>query len=753
MTALVSYSTGTVSVAAGGTIVTGVGSIWSDENARPGDILQIGNFQSVISDKTDTTHLVIPPWGGGAQAGVAYKIWQVSPQRFAGSESLATVNKLVAAFNTSGYFVFVDVGLTEPDPSLGDDGQYAFQPTTGKTWVKSAGVWSYLGIYKAFQLKGAWSGATAYTVGDVVTLNGSSYACILDHTNHAPPNATYWQLLASIGPAGNTGPAAWTPPAAWATATAYTAGPPASVVVQSGETYVCLVSHTSGAFASDLAASKWIKVASAGGVASLNGQIGALSSYLDITGRVTPTSLTPEPQTSVAGATQLYFTPTKGNGQGGLGLNYDGTNIFPVPFQQLTNVLANSSVGNAGPAAVVPNACYDLYFWVNGSTPTFTRSDYFKKSATVTMTIASPAVMFWAAHGLWDGTPIVFTSTGALPAGLTAGTTYFTKSPVTIPVTITIGSPGVVTWNSHGMPDGTAVVFNTSGALPTGLTAGTTYYTINGATNSLQVAATVGGAPINTSGSQSGVHTATATSPNYFNVAATVGGAAINTSGSQSGTHTATAGDDTGAAALAPGGNCEQLFVNGLALNKNAIANGPAASRGFHVGTIRTNPAGTVDFIIGGPGPVAASFGIANVFNYREYTSTVIDLSASYTYSSTTWRQANGLAAMSGGIVVATSKPFRFDYMSPILTASAATATARSGIGYDTMSVPPVPSDNTPIRGNGLILPAPTSFVVNNPTRGWHRVIAMENADGTNASSFNLGGSISTSGLKIKVWL
>ncbi|MEY9228085.1 hypothetical protein ABIF68_007299 [Bradyrhizobium japonicum] len=69
MTALVSYSTGTVSVAAGGTIVTGVGAIWSGTNARPGDILQIGNFQSVISDVTDVTHLVIPPWGGGAQAG------------------------------------------------------------------------------------------------------------------------------------------------------------------------------------------------------------------------------------------------------------------------------------------------------------------------------------------------------------------------------------------------------------------------------------------------------------------------------------------------------------------------------------------------------------------------------------------------------------------------------------------------------------------------------------------------------------
>ncbi|WP_314960952.1 hypothetical protein [Bradyrhizobium cosmicum] len=206
MTALASYSTGTVSVSAGGTTVTGVGTIWSGTNVRPGDILQVGNFQTVISDVTDTTHLVIPPWGGGAQAGATYKIWQVSPQRFAGAQGMQAVNDLVSALNTSGYFVFVDIDETVPDPSLGDDGQYAFQPTTGKMWAKVSGVWSYLGIYKGLQFKGAWSGATAYTVNDVVTLSGSSYACVLDHTNHTPPDTTYWQLLASKGDQGIPGP-------------------------------------------------------------------------------------------------------------------------------------------------------------------------------------------------------------------------------------------------------------------------------------------------------------------------------------------------------------------------------------------------------------------------------------------------------------------------------------------------------------------------------------------------------------------
>jgi hypothetical protein len=53
--------------------------------------------------------------------------------------------------------------------------------------------------------EGAWSSATAYVVNDAVTRNGSSYICILAHTNQAPPNATYWGLIASKGDTGATG--------------------------------------------------------------------------------------------------------------------------------------------------------------------------------------------------------------------------------------------------------------------------------------------------------------------------------------------------------------------------------------------------------------------------------------------------------------------------------------------------------------------------------------------------------------------
>lgn len=75
--------------------------------------------------------------------------------------------------------------------------------------------------------------------------------------------------------------------------------------------------------------------------------------------------------------------------------------------------------------------------------------------------------------------------------------------------TVTIASPGVVTWNAHGIPENGPVTLATTGALPSGLATATVYYAKSTTTNTFQLAATPGGAAINTSGGQSGVHTAT----------------------------------------------------------------------------------------------------------------------------------------------------------------------------------------------------------------------------------------------------
>lgn len=77
-------------------------------------------------------------------------------------------------------------------------------------------------------------------------------------------------------------------------------------------------------------------------------------------------------------------------------------------------------------------------------------------------------------------------------------------------VTITIASPAVISWTAHGLAANTPVQFSTSGALPTGFTAGTTYYVISAGltVDSFELSTSVGGSAVNTSGSQSGVHSA-----------------------------------------------------------------------------------------------------------------------------------------------------------------------------------------------------------------------------------------------------
>ncbi len=82
--------------------------------------------------------------------------------------------------------------------------------------------------------------------------------------------------------------------------------------------------------------------------------------------------------------------------------------------------------------------------------------------------------------------------------------------PLAATVTMTIASPCVVTWTGHNFLADSPIVFtNSGGALPTGITAGTTYFVKSPSGSTFNVAATPGGAAINTTGSQSGTHTGT----------------------------------------------------------------------------------------------------------------------------------------------------------------------------------------------------------------------------------------------------
>lgn len=76
-------------------------------------------------------------------------------------------------------------------------------------------------------------------------------------------------------------------------------------------------------------------------------------------------------------------------------------------------------------------------------------------------------------------------------------------------VTITIASPGVISWTNHGLNIGDPVKFSTTGTLPTGISPAGGYYVIAAGftANSFRISGTRTGSAINTTGSQSGVHT------------------------------------------------------------------------------------------------------------------------------------------------------------------------------------------------------------------------------------------------------
>ena len=76
-------------------------------------------------------------------------------------------------------------------------------------------------------------------------------------------------------------------------------------------------------------------------------------------------------------------------------------------------------------------------------------------------------------------------------------------------VSISIATPGVVSWTGHGFLGGEKIIFQISagGTMPTGISVNTSYYVKYVNANSFNVSASSGGANINTTGSTSGTIT------------------------------------------------------------------------------------------------------------------------------------------------------------------------------------------------------------------------------------------------------
>jgi len=141
------------------------------------------------------------------------------------------------------------------------------------------------------------------------------------------------------------------------------------------------------------------------------------------------------------------------------------------------------------------------------------------EDSTVTFTNATEKVNL-TGHGFLDGDKIMFDTTGTLPTGLVADTPYYviakatndfqlTLTPICTATAVTFDlTDDEVDLTAHGLSANMKVKFATTDTLPTGITAGTTYYvkTVVNA-NSFTISATAGGAKIDLSGSPAGTHT------------------------------------------------------------------------------------------------------------------------------------------------------------------------------------------------------------------------------------------------------
>ena len=118
-----------------------------------------------------------------------------------------------------------------------------------------------------------------------------------------------------------------------------------------------------------------------------------------------------------------------------------------------------------------------------------------KTGKIIAITQANPPVVTSANHPFVNGDQVI----PYLFSGMTQAST----------VTLTIASPCVITWTGHPLQANNAITIE-GGTLPTGLTLGNAVYVKDVlSVDTVTVSATPGGAAINTTGSQSGTHTAT----------------------------------------------------------------------------------------------------------------------------------------------------------------------------------------------------------------------------------------------------
>lgn len=204
--------------------------------------------------------------------------------------------------------------------------------------------------------------------------------------------------------------------------------------------------------------------------------------------RLSLTSGTPITTTDVtySSAQTLYAVPFNGN----LISLYDGSSWQQYFTSEIS--LALGTLTNA--------VGYDVFCYANSGIPTLEFTAWTNSTTRATNLVYQNGILC---------------KTGSLTRRYMGS--FYNQGNKNSTVTITNASPAVITYTSHNLSVNAPVVFTTSGTLPTGITASTTYYVASIGTiaaNTFNISATPGGALINTSSAGSGTHTCTV--PTYI---------------------------------------------------------------------------------------------------------------------------------------------------------------------------------------------------------------------------------------------
>ena len=193
----------------------------------------------------------------------------------------------------------------------------------------AAGKWSI--FVSGLRSRGNWTTSTAYLPFDIVVYGGNTYSCVVAHNSGTFATdlaAGNWQIFNSgIRWRGD-----------WTTTTTYLVS---DLVRNAGASYICLIDHTAGTFATDLAAGKWQFMA--GDVVLPPYSFAGTALMTD----ATATNLVWVNQT---GSTNVFYVSPTGNNSN------PGTSLA-LPFANIQNAVAAVPAGQSA-VIYVKNGTY-----------------------------------------------------------------------------------------------------------------------------------------------------------------------------------------------------------------------------------------------------------------------------------------------------------------------------------------------------------------------------------------------------------